>query len=63
VFEITDEGIEQPAEFKFLRPAGIDFADGRRVQFNTDGPIGGKMNDRSFANTIHTEAQYPQTKR
>ena len=58
VFEIGAESDRQPVNVKFVAPAGIEIGERWRVQFNTAGPLGGKVGDRALATTVHTEAQY-----
>ena len=63
VFEIADEPSHQPAEVKFVPPAGVSIGDRWQVHFNATGPLGGKVGEASLSTTIRTEAQYPQAQR
>ena len=58
VFEITDEGVAQPVDLKFIPPAGVEIGGRWRVQFNPAGSLGGTVNDATLATSIQTEAQY-----
>lgn len=58
VFEVADEKASHPAVVRFVPPAGVQIGERWQVQFNSTGPLGGKVGKRSFAATINTEGQY-----
>ncbi|MGO8701691.1 MAG: hypothetical protein ACLQVY_28745 [Limisphaerales bacterium] len=58
VFEIADESAQKPAEVRLLPPAGVEIGGKWKVRFNADGPVGGSLDDRSFATAIDTASQY-----
>jgi hypothetical protein len=58
VFEIGAEGDRQPANVRFVAPAGVDIGEHWRVRFNAAGPLGGAIDNRSLATAVHAEAQY-----
>jgi len=47
VFEIADEQVHAPTDVKFFPPAGIAIGERRRVSFNSNGPLGGKVNENT----------------
>jgi hypothetical protein len=63
VFEIGDETLHQPADVKFVAPAGLDISDRWRVRFHATGPLGGQVNDQDLSTNILTEAQYSISRR
>ena len=58
VFEIGAEAGRQPAQVRFVAPAGVDLAEHWRVRFNATGPLGGAIDSRSLATSVHVEAQH-----
>jgi hypothetical protein len=58
VFEIADETNQQPSKVEFLAPAGVNINGRRRVEFNAEGALGGRVGEKGLATAILTEAQY-----
>jgi hypothetical protein len=58
VFEIGQVSDRQAAPITLVGPAAVDIGGQWRVEFNVDGPLGGRIGDRPLARAILTEAQY-----
>lgn len=58
VFEIADENDRAPTEVELIGPAGVRIGDRWQVQFNTTGPLGGKLGERTLTTEIEVESQY-----
>jgi hypothetical protein len=58
VFEIGNETLRQPAEVKFIAPAGLDIGDRWSVRFHAAGPLGGQVGNQRLTTTVQTDAQY-----
>jgi hypothetical protein len=58
VFEIAQEDVRQPADIKFLAPAGVEIAGRWRVLLNATGPLGGQIGTNPLAANINVESQY-----
>ncbi len=58
VMEIGEENDPQPANVRFTAPACVEIEGRWCVQFNADGPLGGKVGDRTLATGVSCERQY-----
>lgn len=58
VFEIGAETDREPSKVRPIAPAGVEIGGRWRVQFNPEGPLGGKVGDRVFATTVQVTGQY-----
>jgi hypothetical protein len=58
VFEITDDQVHQPADVKFVAPAGVDITGLWQIRFNPSGQLGGKVGGKPLTTTVKTEKQY-----
>jgi hypothetical protein len=58
VFEIGNEGDRKPTAIELTGASGVRIGDRWHLQFNADGPIGGKVGERALTTKIENEAQY-----
>jgi hypothetical protein len=58
VFEVTDEGAQQPTSVQLVPPAGVNIGDRWQVRFNATGDLAGTVNGKPLTTTVHIESQY-----
>ncbi len=63
VFEIADEVEREPTEVTFVPPSGLRIGKTWQMQFNANGPLGGKLGEANLSTTIRTEGQYQLDRR
>jgi hypothetical protein len=57
VFEIAGENVREPADVRFVPPAGVAIGDSWRVSFNETGAIGGKIGETELPTILRIAGQ------
>jgi hypothetical protein len=57
VFEICDEADQSPAKVELAGPSAARIGNKWRVQFNSSGPLGGKVGERALTTRILLDQQ------